>query len=53
MVITVFSLVVCVAGLLLWALSSNAKVAEAGRLAFFAGLLALCLASGQKSVHLF
>jgi len=53
MVISVLALVVTVAGLLVWALASNAKVAEAGRLAYFAGLLALMLVSGQKTVHLF
>jgi Na+/phosphate symporter len=33
------SLLVCVAGLLVYALASNPKVVELGRLSFFAGLL--------------
>lgn len=52
MVISVLALVVMVAGLLVWAFASNAKMAEAGRLAYFAGLLALMLAAGQKTVTL-
>lgn len=33
------SLLVCVLGLLVYALSSNPKVAELGRISYFAGLL--------------
>lgn len=53
MVISVLALVVLVVGLLVYALSANAKVAELGRLAYFAGLLALLMATGQRVVHLF
>ena len=48
----VVPLVVLVAGLLLWTLSSNAKASEAGRIMFFCGLLALCFSLGAKAVHL-
>lgn len=47
------TLIVSIVGLLTYALSSNAKLAEVGRLSYFAGLLALLLAVGQKSIHLF
>ena len=36
-----FSLLVCVVGALAYALSSNPKIAELGRLAYACGLLAL------------
>lgn len=38
-----FSLLVCIIGLLVWVLSANPKVSEAGRLAYFAGLLAFLI----------
>lgn len=38
-----FSALVCIIGLLVWVLSANAKVSEAGRLAFFAGLFVFLL----------
>jgi len=47
------ALIVSVLGLLAYALSSNAKIAEVGRLAYFAGLFVVLLAVGTKSVHLF
>lgn len=37
------SLLVCVIGLLVYALSTNAKVGEIGRIAFAVGLLAFLL----------
>lgn len=40
-----FSLLVCVIGLLMYALCTNPKLAEIGRLAYFAGLLAFLLNS--------
>ena len=47
-------LLVALAGLLCYALSSNGKVSEAGRLAYFAGLLAFLLTVGAgKAIHLF
>jgi len=44
---------VAVAGVLAYALASNAKVAEIGRLLFFAGVLALMFAFAGRAVHLF
>ena len=47
------SLLVAVIGLLIYALTTNAKLIEIGRLMFFAGLLAfLLLASGGRVVPL-
>jgi len=43
MPIALLALAVCVIGLLAWFASGNAKVAEAGRLAFFAGLFVFLL----------
>lgn len=37
------SLLVCIVGALMYALSTNPKLVELGRLAFFAGLLAFLL----------
>ncbi len=34
----VVPLLVCVVGLVAWALTANAKVSEAGRIAYFVGL---------------
>ena len=39
----ILSLLVCLFGLLVYALSTNAKVSELGRLAFFAGLFVTLL----------
>jgi Na+/phosphate symporter len=39
-------LLIALAGLVIYMISSNAKVAEVGRLLFFAGLLAVCLLLG-------
>jgi len=39
------SLLVCVIGLLAYALSANPKISECGRLAFFAGLLAFLISA--------
>lgn len=43
------SLLVALIGLLVYALSTNPKVAELGRISYFAGLLAFLLVSGQIS----
>jgi Na+/phosphate symporter len=51
-VIALVPLVVCVVGALLYALSSNPKISEMGRLAFFAGLLALMLAMAGHTVKI-
>jgi len=48
-------LALCVLGILVYALASNGKVAEVGRLAFACALLALCLGAGtalHATVHL-
>ena len=44
------SLLVAVIGVLVYALSNNGKVAEMGRIAYFAGLLAFLL---QAATHVF
>lgn len=45
------SLLVCVVGLLIYALTTNnAKIAEVGRLMFFGGLLAFLMTSAQHIV---
>lgn len=41
------SLLVAIIGCLIYALSANPKVAELGRISFFAGLLAFLLQSAQ------
>lgn len=45
-----FSLLVCIAGLLMWILSNHAKVSEAGRIMFAFGLLAFLLEHGIERV---
>lgn len=45
-----FSLLVCVAGALVYALTVNPKLAELGRLAFGCGLLAFLLTGVQHLV---
>ena len=42
-----FSLLVALAGVLMYALSANGKLVEIGRIMFFAGLLAFLLAAGE------
>lgn len=42
-----------VVGVLIYALATNPKVAEIGRLTFFAGMLSLALFFSQRLVHLF
>lgn len=46
-----FSLLVAVVGVLMYALSSNPKLAEIGRISYFAGLLAFLL-SFERVVNL-
>jgi ABC-type Co2+ transport system permease subunit len=46
-VIIYLSLLVAIAGLLAYALSANPKIAEIGRLSFFAGFLAFLLLFGS------
>lgn len=45
-------LAIAVAGLLFWALSTNTKVAEAGRIAFFCGLLVLTAVLANTTWHI-
>ena len=52
MIIAIFSIVIAIVGLLLWVLSANPKVSEAGKLAFFAGLLALSFALAGHTVRI-
>lgn len=47
------SLLVAVVGVLMYALATNPKVAEMGRIAFFAGLMAFLLMGGTQVVALF
>ena len=44
------SLLVCIVGLLMYALMDNPKLSEIGRLSFFAGLLAFLLESVPRMV---
>lgn len=47
------SVLVCIVGVLMYALSANPKLVEIGRLSFFAGLLAfLLLVAGGHAVSL-
>ena len=48
----VIPLLVCLLGMLTYALASNGKVAEMGRLAFACGLLVTLLVWGHGAVHL-
>jgi hypothetical protein len=50
--IAIIPLLVCVVGLLVYVLASQAKVVELGRLAFFAGLLVSLLVFATKVVKL-
>jgi hypothetical protein len=44
-------MIVCVAGLLCYALAANPKVAEMGRLAFFAGMLAFLFDTAPRLIR--
>lgn len=52
MSISLLSLIVCIVGVLMYALSTNPKVSEMGRLAFFAGLI-VTLSHANHVVKLF
>lgn len=43
-----FSLLVAIIGVLMYALCTNAKLQEIGRLLFFAGILAFLLGTGSS-----
>lgn len=45
------SLLISILGFAIWFISKNAKLEEAGRLAYFAGLLAFCLLVGHEVLH--
>jgi Na+/phosphate symporter len=51
--IAYLALVVALAGLLLYALASNPKLVEIGRILFFCGVLVFTLAIGRQTVKLF
>ncbi len=51
MLIAVVPLLVLILGALVYALASNPKVCEMGRLAFFAGLLVLVWVMARVTVH--
>lgn len=46
------SIIVAIAGVLVYALSANPKLQEIGRLSFFAGLLAFLLANGARIIEI-
>lgn len=50
MLTAIVPLIVLIAGALLYGLT-NGKPAEIGKIMFFCGLLALCLAMSNKAVH--
>lgn len=52
MAIALFPIIVAILGILLWFVSANGKVQEAGRIMFFCGLLALCFALSRDTVRL-
>ena len=52
MLIILLPLLVCLVGLVVYALASNPKAAELGRLMFFAGLLFTLAAVGGPMVRL-
>jgi len=48
--IAFLSIIVCVIGLIVYLISTNAKAAELGRIGFFAGLLTFLLQAGPETV---
>ena len=52
MAILAIPMLICILGLLVYALASNPKVAELGRLAFGCGLLVSLLVWGHGSVRI-
>lgn len=52
MLISWVVVLIALVGLLMWMLSSNGKVAEVGKVAFFCGLLVTCMLLGGKTVRL-
>lgn len=52
MAIALFPLAVAIIGLLMWVLSSNSKVAEAGKIMFLCGVMALCFSLASTTVSI-
>jgi len=52
MLVAIYPLAILILGLLLWVLSSNPKVSEAGRLLFFCGAFALTWKLSGESLRL-
>jgi hypothetical protein len=52
MIIAIVPLIFAIIGLLIYALASNSKVIEIGRLTFFAGLLISLYAVMNHTVHI-
>lgn len=50
-IIGYLALIVAVAGLIVWFVSTNPKVAEAGKILFFTGMLAFLFAVSGKIVR--
>ena len=50
MFVAIIPLLVCIVGLLMYALSANTKVAEIGRIMFWTGLLVTLFVSSGKTV---
>jgi Na+/phosphate symporter len=51
-VIAIVPALVAIVGALIYLIASNPKLAEVGRLAFLAGMIALCIALASHVVHL-
>lgn len=52
MLIAIIPVIVCLLGLLLYALASNPKVAELGRLAFVCGLFVTVYVASRQTLRL-
>lgn len=52
MLIAIWPLVICIAGLILYLAATNAKPVEIGRIMFFVGLLWLVYGLVGKTLHL-
>lgn len=53
MLISILALIVCLVGLLMYALSANAKIVRIGEIMFACGLLVTLFLSGGHTVKLF
>jgi Na+/phosphate symporter len=52
MTVSIIAVVMAVLGALIFALATNPKLSEIGRIMFFCGLLVACLLLGGRSVHI-